>query len=117
MAAETITVTYLLNKAWLLLVGVMWYSKKTQDIQNKERDEAISSLEKEVVEARAKYVTEIQVREAIREALEPYKEDQQEIKALLRTLNDQIFNLTKDMAVQTAIRSLSNDQQQNNGNR
>ena len=113
MAPETLTVGWLLNKAWLLLVGIMWYSKKKVDADNKERDEAISSLEKEFVAARAKYVTDLQVREAIREALEPYKEDQQEIKTLLRNLNEQIFNLSKDMAVQTAIRSLSNDKQSN----
>jgi hypothetical protein len=116
MAPETLTVGWLLNKAWLLLVGIMWYGKKTLDVGNKERDDAIAALEKTFAEARGRYVTDIQVKEAIREALEPYKEDQQEIKALLRSLNEQIFNLSKDMAVQTAIRSLSNDQQ-NNGDR
>ena len=108
-------VLWVINKAWVLLVGVMWYNKKNQDATDTARDVAIHDLEKRQIASDAKYITESHMKEAIREALEPYKEDQQEIKLLLRGLNDQIFALSKDMAVQNAIRSLSNDQQNNVG--
>ena len=115
MPAETITVSWLLNKAWVLLVGLMWYGKKNLDAENKARDDAIDALELGHVAAKGRYVTEDQVKGAIKEALEHYKEDQQEIKVLLKDLNEQIFTLSKDMAVQNAIRSISNDQQSNGG--
>lgn len=108
-------ILWIINKAWVLLVGIMWYYKKNQDRDDRERDAAIQELEKKQVTSEAKFITEAHMKEAIREALEPYKEDQQEIKVLLRGLNDQIFALSKDMAVQNAIRSLNNDQQSNVG--
>ena len=110
MAAEPTTAFWLLNKAWILLVGLFWYAKKNLDKDNKKRDASIQELKLEA----SKYITEGQMKEAIREALEPYKADQQEIKLLLRGLNDQILSLSKDMAVQNAIRNLANNDQQSN---
>ena len=111
MSAELL---WVLNKAWVLLAAFMIYAKKTQDKEDKDRDHAIQELEKKQATSEAKFITEAHMKDAIREALEPYKEDQQEIKLLLRGLNDHIFALSKDMAVQNAIRSL-NDQQNNVG--
>ena len=107
-------VIWLLNKAWVLLVGIGWHLKHSKDKEDKERDKTIRELERQHNSFNSKFITEAQMKEAIREALEPYKEDQQEIKLLLRGLNDHIFALSKDMAVQNAIRSL-NDQQSNTG--
>lgn len=115
MSPEPVTIFWLLNKAWILIVGFLWYGKKNLDRDNRERDHSITELEKSTALASSTFITEAQMKDAIREALEPYKEDQQEIKLLLRGLNDQIFALSKDMAVQNAIRSLSNDQQNNVG--
>ncbi len=107
--AETISLTWLLNKAWVLLGGVMWYGKRNADRDARSRDKAIGELKTSMAEADLKYITESRMKEAIREELEPYKEDQQEIKLLLRGLTDQMFNLGKDMAVQNALSSLKED--------
>lgn len=103
-------ILWLLNKAWILLIGIAWYVKKNKDRDDRERNLAILELEKRQAASEAKFITDAHMKEAIREALEPYKEDQQEIKLLLRGLNDHIFALSKDMAVQNAIRSLHDQQ-------
>lgn len=107
MSAEPITVAWLLNKAWVLLVAIMWYGKRNLDLDNKSRDKEIRQLKEDSAVAKSKYVTELQMKEAIREQLEPYKEDQQEIKLLLRSLNEQIIGISKEMAVQNAVRKFS----------
>ena len=105
MPAETISLTWLLNKAWVLLLGIMWYSRKAADKDKETQDNAIAKLETLAVEARLSYITESRMKEAIREELGPYKEDQHEIKLLLRSLTAQMASLSKDMAVQNALHS------------
>jgi hypothetical protein len=102
---ETITISWLVNKAWILLVGVYLYSKRISDQENKDRDTKIASLEMEIMRTKASFVTEEQMKSAIKEALEPYREDQLEIKDLLTKLTDQVNAISRDIAVQTAIRS------------
>jgi hypothetical protein len=103
---------WLLNKAWMLLIGWFWYDKRCRDALDKariakeyEQDVKIVEIQKSIIEARASFVTEAQMKSAIKEALEPYKEDQNEIKLLLRGLNDNVQALSRDMAVQNALRS------------
>ena len=103
-AAETISVAWLLNKAWILLVGIMWYGKRSMDRDAKARDKAIAELEKHSASSELRFITETRMKEAIREELEPYKESQQEIKILLRALTRQMVALSKDMAVQNALK-------------
>jgi len=103
--AETITLSGLLNKAWVLLVGFMWYSKKNTDADNRKRDETLATLTTANARAELKFITESRMKDAIRIELEPYKEDQQEIKLLLRGLNTQMATLSTDMAVQNALYS------------
>jgi hypothetical protein len=107
MVPEPVSLVWLLEKAWVLLVAVVWYIKKGTDKDNQKRDDSISKVELDLISVSSKYVTEAQMKETIREALEPYKEDQQEIKLLLRELNDQIFALSKEVAVQSALRNLN----------
>lgn len=113
-AAEALTLGYLFDKAWILVLGLFMYHRRKSDNENRKRDSLIEELRISNAAAAATFVSEAQMKEAIREALEPYKEDQQEIKVLLRGLNDQIFSLSKDMAVQNALRSITNHDQQNN---
>lgn len=105
---EALTIGWLLNKLWVLLALLYFHNKRKTDLESRERDATISKLQLDVAAAPSTFVSENQMKDAIREALEPYKEDQQEIKVLLRGLNDQIFSLSKDMAVQNALRSIDN---------
>lgn len=111
MPVEPSSLVWLLEKAWVLLIGWFWYEKKEAKKEDVARDIAISDLKLKL--ASANYVTEDQVKEAIKEALRPYKEDQQEIKLLLKDLNSNVISLVKDMAVQNAIRSINSSDQTN----
>lgn len=108
MPTEPISIAWLLNKAWVLLIGVFWYSRKSQDQKDEARDAAIARLKET-------YVTELQMKEAIKESLVPYKEDQKEIKDLLREVHEQVSKLSTEMAVQNAIRNLTNEKPRTNG--
>jgi hypothetical protein len=101
--AETITLAWIVNKAWILLVGYVWYIKRQHDQGSKDRDAIISGLVLSNANAELKYITESRLKEAMREELEPYREAQQEIKLLLRGLTVQMVELSKDMAVQNAL--------------
>lgn len=113
MSGDPITMSWLLNKAWVVLIGLFWYGKKKLDTDNKARDKELADLNKEVIEMRSSYVTQAQLKELIKEQFEPYKEDQKEIKELMTQLHEQIIALSRDMAVQNAIRGVSHDQQNN----
>jgi carboxypeptidase C (cathepsin A) len=99
----------LLDKAWVVIVGLLWYEKRTTDLENKNRDNEITKLKLAHTEIMNQYVTEAEVREVLRETLKEYKEDQQEIKLLLKNLHDQIIVLSRDMAVQNALRSIEDE--------
>ena len=104
---ETISLTWVLNKAWILLVGYIWYHKKNSDADAKKREVDIVRLEKEDAKAKLTFVTEARVKEVIREELVRFKEDSKEIKALLDNLTEQLATLTTEMAVQNAINNLN----------
>ena len=112
MAEPVSTITAIVKFAWVGLVP--WLLHMRQNSIKKENDvaERLRMIELE----NQKFVTQAEMKRAITEALESYKEDQQEIKILVRGLNDQIYALSKDMAVQNAIRRLNSNDNQNNGN-
>lgn len=96
----------ILEKLWVVISIVAFWMIKELKKDNKERDSKISRIEKTVDRAENTFITDAHMKESIREFLEPYKQDQQEIKALLRELNEHVIELSKDMAVQNAIRKL-----------
>ena len=112
MPSEPVSLAWLVNKAWVLLVGWFWYDKKEQRKKDDERDSAIQKIQLDLV---GSYVTEPQLKKANTEALAPYKEDQQDIKVLLKELNSNVVSLSKDMAIQNAIRSMSHDDDTTSG--
>ena len=102
-------VAWLLEKIWVAAFAlIFWWSKELKK-ENLKRDDAIQKLELFNAKSSTTFVTESQMKDAVREALTPYKEDQQEIKVLLRGLNDHIFTLSKEVAVQHAIGTQGND--------
>jgi chromosome segregation ATPase len=103
---EPITFSWLFNKAWVFLVALWLYDRKKYDNSTEKVKTRLDNLEKESIAIKSQFVTEEQMKQAIREALEPYREDQEEIKVLLKELNSNVVSLSKDMAVQDAIRRL-----------
>lgn len=108
MSVEAITVSWVLNKAWVLLVGWWWYDKKKVDAAFKE----LNDKHQELVLSNSKKLEESQIKALIKEALLPMKEDNMEVKELLKTLNENVQALSRDMAVQNAIRSINHDTSQ-----
>ena len=106
---ETLTLAWLLNKLWVPATAWFWYWKRGNDAERKELGETLSKLTQATQEAKLTFITEARMKEAIREELGPYKEDQQEIKILLRGLTEQMITLSKDMAVQNALANLRED--------
>lgn len=101
---DPFTITYLLDKAWVLLLGLFWHNKKRLETDNKARDAKIELLQTSMVTVTAASVTEVRMKEAINESLEHYKEDQQEIKNLLTSLNDSVNAISLDIAIQAALK-------------
>ena len=98
MAAETL---FILNKLWVVFVGLWMYDKKSRDKEDKERDSKLEQLKLELT----KRLTEEQTKKLIGEIVDPLKLDQMEIKELLKALTTEIKNLSQEMAVQNAIRA------------
>ena len=96
---STLSVTWLLNKLWVILAGLFWYNKTNVDKENKKRDDLIQSL-------KSNTVSDEKMKEYVKEVLLPYKEDSLEIKTLLRGLDTQIASLSKDVAVQNALQNI-----------
>lgn len=117
MAAETITITWLLEKAWVLISAAWIYDKKRMDKILAQRAEE-AARQQEVINQlliwKANVLSEQEVKSLIKEFLSPLKEDQKEIKTLLQGMNENIQLLTKDMAVQNAIRRVNHEQHQQN---
>jgi hypothetical protein len=103
MAAETISVGYLLNKAWVILAGLWWYNKKQTDRQSEKLREEVLALTTNASEAKLRYITHSKLKEVIKEELGHYKEDQVELKALITHLAEHLAVLRQDMAVQNAV--------------
>ena len=82
-------------------------SKTTKDKEerdlNRLRDDRINALEKAFITAENTFVTNTQLKLAIKEAFEPYKEDNQEIKAMLKSVSEELVNISRDLAVINAI--------------
>jgi hypothetical protein len=104
---EPITFSWLFNKAWVFLVALWWHDRRRSEKTSSLVEERLSLLEKDSITIKSQFVTEEQMKQAIREALEPYRADQEEIKLLLKDLNANVVSLSKDMAVQDAIRRIS----------
>ena len=101
--------TWAFEKLWVAaFIYIFWRSKELKK-DNKQRDTDIHTLQIAQAKTSTIFFLVIQMKEALREALVPYKEGQQEIKILLKGLNDHIFTLSKDMAVQHAIGAMGND--------
>lgn len=92
-------------------------SKKEEEDRaaNIERDKKITELEKAAIRADNKFVTNEQLRLAIQEAFEPYKEDNKEIKLMLRQLTEELGNISKDLAIINAIRRSNGGSGYNSG--
>lgn len=92
-----------LQWAWVIVSFLLTLYINTLRKDNKDRDVKIASLEQKIAISEAKFITEPEMKKAIKEAMEPYGADQQEIKFMVRELNDHVLELTRDMAVHSAI--------------
>ena len=81
---------------------------------NTERDKKISEMEKSLIKAENTFVTNTELKVAIQEAFEPYKEDQKEIKLMLRMLTEELAGISRDIAIINAI-GRSNGRSGHNG--
>lgn len=94
-------------------------SKTVKDAEerqaNLKRDERIVELEKSNIRAKNTYVTNTDLKIAIQEAFEPYKEDNKEIKLMLRSVSQELVNISRDLAVINAIRRSSSGSGHNSG--
>jgi len=98
-----LTIAMVFEKLWAaIFVYVFWKGREISK-ENKHRDTAITNLQIAEAKSITSFITDTQMKDAVREALIPYKEGQQEIKALLSGLNEHIFTLSKEVAVQGAI--------------
>jgi len=104
-----IEVAWLLEKAWVLLFAIIWYSKKKREKDDDKRDKLLTELTIFKASVRSEFVSEAQMKLHTKEAIEPLKESQQEIKILLQGLNTNIISLSKEVAVQHAVGNLSNE--------
>lgn len=81
---------------------------------NEERDRKIAEMEKSLIKAENTFVTNAELKIAIQEAFEPYKEDQKEIKLMLRMLTEELGGISRDIAIINAI-GRSNGRSGHNG--
>lgn len=113
-----ITETMVIGTIVSAVIGVAaWYLKfiiKQNHLETKELENKVLRLEKFQVESENKFVTEERMKTSVTEALEPYKESQQEIKLLITNLTEQVTSLSKDVAVQLALGRLYGNQRDSN---
>ena len=93
-----------------IAVAYIIFRLKQREEEMKSLQQKITELEKFQVESRSKFVTEERMKVALTEALEPYKDSQQEIKVLITNLTEQVTSLSKDVAVQLALGRLYGNQ-------
>lgn len=95
-----------------IVLASMLSSKNVKDAEERKltiaRDARIAELEKSFITAENTFVTNSQLKLAIREAFEPYKEDNKEIKLMLRSVSEELVNISRDLAVINAIGRSSN---------
>jgi threonine/homoserine/homoserine lactone efflux protein len=103
----------ILSTIGVAVLAWMLNNKSTKDSEerthNRTRDERINSLEKKFIQAENTYVTNTQLKLAIQEAFEPYKEDNKEIKAMLKSVSAELVNISRDLAVINAIGRSNSD--------
>lgn len=103
----------------VVILASMLNSKNTLDAEertnNATRDVKISELEKKFVAAENTFVTNSQLKVAIQEAFEPYKEDNKEIKVMLKAVSEELVNISRDLAVIHAIRRSKSETDDNIG--
>lgn len=103
----------------VVILASMLNSKKALDAEertnNATRDVKISELEKKFVAAENTFVTNSQLKVAIQEAFEPYKEDNKEIKVMLKAVSEELVNISRDLAVIHAIRRSRSETDDNIG--
>jgi hypothetical protein len=104
-----IEVTWLLEKAWIIIFFIFGIYIRSIKEDNSKRDLDIANINLFMARAELEYITDIKLQNAITQNLAPYKEDQQELKLLLKGLNENITSLSKDVAVQYAIGNLSHE--------
>lgn len=106
LAGAAVSILLVFLSVWLKNISDKAAEERGHNLR---RDNRILELEKQLVAAENKYVTETQLRVAIQEAFEPYKEDNREIKAMLRGVGEEIARLSSELAVIYAIRGSNRD--------
>lgn len=102
---EFLTLEFLLNKAWILGLGIYWYHKRESARVKREHDASDVIRDDKIRDL----VTRAEMKEHIAESMAPYKEDQGEIKLLLRSLNENVVRLSQAVAVQEALNKRAQD--------
>ena len=97
-----------------LVFGYVLFRLQQNYKETKALEEKVAKLERYQVESENKFVTEERMKTAVTEALEPYKESQQEIKMLITNLTEQVSVLSKDVAVQLALGRMYGNQRNSN---
>lgn len=122
ISAASIFLWFLAGVSSLGVAVLTWMlnSKSTKDAEeralNLKRDERINSLEKAFIAAENTFVTNTQLKLAIQEAFEPYKEDNKEIKEMLKSVSDELISISRELAVINAVGRPSNENGYNRGN-
>lgn len=102
---------------WIIggLLGVLqawfWYDKSKSDREVSELKKSLNDLTYTVSQLASKqqhYATHNDVKELIRESIEPLRNDQRETKDLAREINSAVNQLARDIAVLNVLRGLEN---------
>lgn len=114
---EVEIISWIIKGILTLVFGYVLFRVKENYKETKALEAKVAQLEKYQVESENKFVTEERMKMAVTEALEPYKESQQEIKMLITNLTEQVTSLSKDVAVQLALGRMYGNRDSNNSDR
>lgn len=110
---------WVIDKLWMIIVAsfiwigkILWSKpdrvKEDLSVVTERLAERVITLEKQIIIQESinnKFVTNAELKDAIHEILEPYKQESKELKQLLRELNTHIYELGRELAVQSALRN------------
>lgn len=109
-----IEVAWLLEKLWVVIFPLVIAWKRGVDRKHEETQKSLNDLnsriEALVAEDRTAsllYLTPEKAEVLINKELEKYKDDQKEVKVLLKGLGENLIGLSKEVAIQQAIGSIN----------
>ena len=108
-----------MEQAYIWVIGILWgivnawfwYDKKRSDgevVSLKSEINNVNSSLNMLSSKQQHYATHSEVRELIRESIEPLRNDQRETKDLAREINSSVNQLARDIAVLNVLRGLEN---------